>query len=302
MSLCRRSLAVLLGLLLAGIAVWLLDFWPDLLAMGRQLTWTSLGLLVAMYLLAHGLRMLRLGLLALDERERMAPLMAAHGLTGFVSGLIPFKGGEVLRLVSFFVVMPRPAKALAVWLAERFCDALVLSLLIGGLYFLRVPLTPVLHGVLMFFVVSCVLALLALLAVSKLLVFLNRHLVLVSHSQRGLWILRLSAVARTLELEIYRSVEARLMGLLLLTVLIWGLEIGALLLLLSQVSGVPVSAGVALATSMTGSLQGVQVAVPGFGVYQSCALALMAVATALAVAYGCCHGKVNTACRIGGKG
>lgn len=69
---------------------------------------------------------------------------------------------------------------------------------------------------------------------AKIFVYLNRHLVLTSHTSRGLVILRASQILRRLEIAIYKSIEGRIAGFLLLSVLIWSIEILALSLFINQ--------------------------------------------------------------------
>lgn len=278
------GLPLFLGAVSTWSVVWLLWIFPDALTAQKNLSWQLLLSLVVLYGGAHIVRMLRLALLCLDERRYAGALMAAHGLTGFLSSMVPFKGGEILRVAAFLQVFDRTPKALAVWLAERFSDAVVLSTLIAGLYFLRVPLPPRMEHVLVFFVAACAAALLALFATSTVLVYLNRHLVLSSHSRRGLWILRSSAVLRMLELEIYRSVEGRLAGVFLLTVLVWGLEFWALWLLMANTGGGQAEAVAAFTASMTGGLPGNESSLAAFGLYQSLSLVVLTLLTAVVLA------------------
>ena len=66
--------------------------------------WLVLLGITTLYIGSHVLRMLRLIMLTIDERDKARPLVAAHGLTAFPGSLLPFKIGELLRLASFFNV------------------------------------------------------------------------------------------------------------------------------------------------------------------------------------------------------
>lgn len=188
------------------------------------------GVLLVLYSLSHVLRMLRLAFLTLEKKERIFPLMMAHALTAFPGALLPVKGGEILRLLSFVAVFrSSPQTALAVWLCERFADVAVISSIILGLFFFRINMPESLH--LLFFVFVCLTAVgvLSYFAASRILLFLNRQLVLSSQSQRGLILLRWSSGLRKLEQEINRRLDSRALGLMVLTFTIWALEILALL-------------------------------------------------------------------------
>lgn len=260
------ALRLYVGLLALLAALWLLD------GASRFAASDALALLpaAALYLGAHLARMLRLALLTLDQRERAVPLAAAHTLTAFPSSLLPFKLGELLRLAAFFQVYRGRGKALAVWLAERFGDVVVLTAFICALYLLRVELPGALRLLLLVFVLATMLGLLGLFAVAKTLVYLNRHLVLSSHSQRGLRLLRASHALRLLELDLYRSVEGRLAGFALLSILVWTLDIAALVLYARSMSASGPGFGAMFANALLANLPG---GASDFGPVQSLVLA-----------------------------
>lgn len=266
-----RTVRVYLVLLLAVVLAWLCLRAPATGEFGRDAHRLGLMGVSALYLASHLFRMLRLALLTLDERGKAFPLIAAHTLTAFPSSFLPFKIGEVLRLAAFFHVFERRQKALAVWLAERFGDMVVIAVFILGLYLFNVSVPVSMRAVFVLFMLATVVGLLGLFAVAKVFVYLNRHLVLASHSARGLALLRASHVLRRLELDIYRSVEGRLSGFLLLSVLIWAIEILALSLFINQLSiGEPDFAAL-FASGLLASLPGGGGAA-AFGLYQSLAL------------------------------
>ncbi|MRX11566.1 hypothetical protein GJ697_27440 [Pseudoduganella sp. FT25W] len=262
-----RLYCLLLALLLPA---WLLWHWQPVRDLIRSDAMPLLLAVCALYGAAHLSRMLRLALLTLDQRDKAAALATAHALTAFPSSLLPFKIGEILRLAALFHVYDNRRKALAVWLAERFGDVLVIAALILGLYLLQVEVPPAMQLVFVLFVVVSAFGLMALFAVAKTFVYLNRHLVLSSHSPRGLALLRASHALRQLELDIYRSVEGRLAGFLLVSVLIWVLEIAALALFIQLVSTSWSGFGALFASGVMASLAGSASA--AFGLYRSLAL------------------------------
>jgi hypothetical protein len=268
-----RLLRMYLALLLLTVLSWLYLRAPAIAEFALGANFAGLLGIAALYLCSHLFRMLRLALLTLDERQRAFHLVAAHALTAFPSSFLPFKIGEILRLTAFFLVYEGRRKALAVWLAERFGDVLVITAFILGLSFLNVGVPPAMRVVLVLFVLVTVGGLLSLFAVAKVFVYLNRHLVLASHSDRGLKLLRASHALRQLELDTYRSVSGRLSGFVLLSILIWAIEILALSLYIRQLSiGEPDFAGLfafgLLANLPGGGASGAN----GFGLYQSLTL------------------------------
>lgn len=268
-----RGLRVYLALLLALVFGWLWLRVPAMFDFDYGTHWLGLLGVIALYVCSHVFRMLRLALLTLDERDKAFPLIAAHTLTAFPSSFLPFKIGEVLRLGSFFHVYDGRRKALAIWLAERFSDVLVIAIFILGLYLFNISVSPAMRVIFVLFMLVSVLGLLGLFAVAKVSVYLNRHLVMTSYTARGLKLLRASHALRLLELDIYKSVEGRLSGLLLLSVLIWALEILALALFINQfaIGGLDFTA--AFASGLLASLPGGAAAgANAFGLYQTLAL------------------------------
>lgn len=275
-----KSLRFYLTLLLAVVFGWLWWSAPVVVEIADA-HWAGLLGITALYLCSHVLRMFRLVLLTLDKRNNAFPLVSAHALTALPSSFLPFKLGEVLRLAAFFRVFDTRQKAIAVWLAERFGDVLVIIAFILGLYLLDIKVPSSMRAVFIIFVVVSGIGLLGLFAVAKVFVYLNRHLVLTSLSPRGLLLLRTSHVLHSLETSIHRSLEGRVSGFLLLSVLIWFFEILALSLFISLLSiGEPDFAEL-FASGLLASLpSGSQNA---FGIYQSLALVALTVVFLLAV-------------------
>jgi hypothetical protein len=269
-----RIYLVLLSILVSG---WLLHLQSIGLPVNRA-DLLALAGAATLYIASHVFRMLRLALLTLDERDKAFALIAVHTLTAFPSSFLPFKMGEFLRLAAFFDVFDYRRKAFAIWLAERFGDVLVITAFIIGLYLFKVNVPGSMRVMVMFFALTSVFGLLGLFAVAKIFVYLNRHLVLTSYSVRGLWLLRASHALRRLELDIYQSVEGRLEGFCLLSMLIWALEIAALSLFIHHFSiGDPDFASM-FALGLLATLPGGSaVQASDFGLYQSLALVALTV-------------------------
>ncbi|WP_312838135.1 lysylphosphatidylglycerol synthase domain-containing protein [Pantoea piersonii] len=276
-----KSLRIYLILLLAIVIGWLWWNTPVIVNLSHVTNWAGLVGITMLYLCSHIFRMLRLVLLTLDKRKNAFSLVSAHALTALPSSFIPFKLGEILRLVAFLRVYDNRQKAIAVWLAERFGDILVLTVFIFSFYLLNITVPPNMQVVFVVFIMASGFGLLALFAVANVFVYLNRHLVHTSLSTRGLLLLRTSHALRCLEKSIHRSIEGRVSGFLLLSVLIWFFEIIALSLFIKWLAiGEPNFAEL-FASGLLASLPaGSQDA---FGVYQSLALVVLTVAFLLAV-------------------
>jgi hypothetical protein len=221
--------------------------------------------------------MLRLALLTLDRRDKVLPLTEAHALTAFPSSFLPFKIGEVLRLGAFFQVYEDcRRKALAVWLAERFGDVLVIGAFILCLSLFHVVLPSTMHTVFIIFEVVAALGLLSMFAIATTFIYLNRHLVLTSRTPRSLKFLRASHALRQLETEIYLSVNGRLSAFALLSLLIWALEVLALSLFINQFSiNKPDFATLFTSGLLASLLRSATIVGKSFGLYQSLALLVL---------------------------
>lgn len=275
------SLRAYILLLLAVAIGWLWLRAPAIVSFGHDAHWGVLLGITMLYLCSHVVRMLRLVLLTLDERDKAFPLISAHTLTAFPSSFLPFKLGEILRLAAFFRVFETRQKALAVWLAERFGDVLVITAFILGLYLFNINVSPTMRTVFVVFVLASGIGLVGLFAIAKVFVYLNRHLVLTSLTPRGLALLRTSYALRRLEATIYKSVEGRVSGFLLLSVLIWFFEILALSLFINQLAiGEPDFAAL-FASGLLASLPGG--GSNSFGIYQSLALVALTIIFLFAV-------------------
>lgn len=259
-----------IALLLSMIIGWLWWKYPAVEELAIDTHWSSLLGIILLYGCSHVLRMVRLTLLTLDVRHKVFPLISAHTLTVFPSSFIPFKLGEILRLAAFFHVYDSRRKALAIWLVERFGDILVISIFILGLYLLKISVPPTMRTVFIIFILASSIGLLTLFAISKVFVYLNRHLVLTSLTPRSLILLRASHAIRCLEIAILKSVEGRLSGVLLLSVLIWFFEILALTISMEKLSLGDLNFAELFASGLLANLNS---GVPNaFGIYQSLAL------------------------------
>lgn len=268
--------------MLCGIVLaWIWSNLPAIAAVGREVDWSILLVIPALYLCSHVLRILRLILLTLDKRDMVFSLASAHALTAFPASLLPFKLGEVVRLATFFKVFSSHKKAIAVWLAERFGDVLVITIFILGFYLFKIEVSPDMRTIFLLFVLVSGVGLLSLVAVAKVLVYLNRHLVLTSLTRRGLLILRASHILRELENMIYQSLEGRYVGFFLLSILIWCMEIAALSLFAHIFSITEISFTELFASGLLESLSVDRQS--AFGIYQSVALIALTIIFLIAV-------------------
>lgn len=278
-----RILSIYIALLLALIGVWLWLRASAIANFGHDPNWRIFFSMIMLHFGAHVVRMLRLVLLTLDERHKAVPLVAAHTLTAFPIGFLPFKLGEVFRLAAFFRVFEGRQKALAVWLTERLGDVLVITALIVGLYLFNFNVPAAMRTVFVLFALASGTFLVGLFAVTKTFVYLNRHLVLSSITSRGLFVLRISHVVRRLEAEVYKSVQGRITGFLLLSLLIWSFEILALSLYVNTLSVGDADFSALFISGLLASLYGSDDNSNIFDIYRPLALIAMTIFFLLAV-------------------
>lgn len=276
MTRMKPSIRIYLIVLIVLIAGWIVVWLPPLSDQWRAINAGALVGIGIVYLTSHVLRMIRLALLSLDERERIPGLMVAHVATAFPGSLIPFKIGELLRLLSFMHVFGYRRKALAIWIAERLADVSVITIFVLLLHLFKISIPSAMRGVFVAFAAVGSLCLLALFAIAKLFVYLNRHLVLNSASERGLRLLKASHAIRQLELDVHKAVEGRFTAFLLLSLLIWGIEIAALAMFINLHSASQGDFLTLFADGLFASLPGGVVReASSFGYHRSLTLAVM---------------------------
>lgn len=280
----NRNIRIYLCFLIVLVLGWLMLRGPSIEILTHTVNIVILIEICMLYIASHIFRMMRLTLLTLDERDKAFPLITAHALTAFPSSFLPFKIGEILRLIAFFHVYNYRRKALVIWLAERLGDVLVITAFILGLYLFQIHVPNTMRTVFILFVAISALGLLSLFSVTKVFVYLNRHLVLSSHSKRGLKLLKISHALRVLEVDIYKSIEGRISGLLLLSILVWAMEILALSLFINLFSiGEPDFMSMFVSGLLASLPGGVIGEANAFGLYQSFALIVLTIVFLVAV-------------------
>lgn len=270
-------------LLIALIAAYLWLHGGAIASIFQHENWLALCLVALFYLVSHMCRMLRLSLLSLDERSKVPALVGAHVMTAFPGNVLPLKIGELLRLGSFFLVYDGRQKALAIWLTERFFDILVITAFMFCLYMIRVSVPETVRLIFFLFAAVSILGLAGIFATSRVFIYLNRHLVLTSTTNRGLMLLKASHKLRELEGQIKSSIEGRLSGVLLLTFFIWAMEVVTLFYFLSKFSQSTCNWKDLLVNGLLGSLPGGDSFFTEFGVYRVVALVALLVLSAVAI-------------------
>lgn len=188
-----------------------------------------------LYILSHIARILRLGFLSVDQKKYIPELTKAHINTVFPNLLMPFKLGEILRFIYLVGVFENRQKGVCIWIIERLCDLVTLTILFLLLNILKVSLPETILVYLKWFSFFGVIVLFAIVAFSQVITYLSHHIILNSSSQRGLRVLKINSFFTQFETEILAIIKGKVFGLVFLTMVIWILEMSAVLLVFQDI-------------------------------------------------------------------
>ncbi len=184
----------------------------------------------ATYLLAHLVRGMRLFLLLYDGRVQVRGVVGTHLVAAAVSHAIPFKLGEIYRVVAVGGLLRRWSRAvMAVW-SERLFDVLVLMALVAGLAAIERapgfdPTAFLVLGAVFLFLSGFVF-----LVLPESLHLLIRYVVTRHNSRGSLRLLELSERLLAVVARASRVLRTRWATVTWLSLAIWGLELCALAL------------------------------------------------------------------------
>ncbi|MBO9330460.1 hypothetical protein GHR37_15055 [Achromobacter xylosoxidans] len=185
-------------------------------------------LLVSMvlYLASHLVRMARLWLLIGGGRLR--ELLRLYWYTTAVSLAVPFKMGEVIRILEIGWSTRGPRFGLVVVWVERAFDAALLSMVAIGLAYSSQDARPLLLpliGVLLLFVA---LSLIFLWVLPENLPRINLHIMRLYSGHRAVSLMRGVAYLKSFAEDARRMLVGRMATFALLSVLIWTFELFAI--------------------------------------------------------------------------
>lgn len=128
------ALALLTAVCLAVVLLTEHSALADALA---RVAWGPFAIAAAVYLGAHLVRALRMVIVLGDSARSMRDVVVAHAGTAAAAALVPFKLGELVRIVAFGRASKGPVHGLtAVWI-ERTFDAAVITAVGAGAMMLR---------------------------------------------------------------------------------------------------------------------------------------------------------------------
>jgi hypothetical protein len=192
-------------------------------------------LIAPLYVVAHLLRSVRLFLILYDGRLRLREALYAHVHSAGVSALIPFKLGELYRMLVIYVATGHPAKAVvAAWIERVFDTLIVLTLffclgvfagpqaLAGARWFLPVAAAFLFASFFLFLVLP------------ESLTLIKRHLILKHNNQVALNGLVLVDRLHRMLAEAATIWRSRFATMLWLSLGIWFLEGSAVFVLVAS--------------------------------------------------------------------
>jgi hypothetical protein len=192
-------------------------------------TSAHLSLAATLYLASHVFRVIRLVSLSIDEPFAAYLVGPAHLLTAPLGFFLPFKIGELFRIVAMAASFRRIKKGLLIWALERVGDFAVL--IIGSLLLVWFGNATVINfAPLAFSIVAIsITVLLGVWAVFDLSSFLTEVLVIRSNSSFGFFLLKQASELRALASALRTSLSGRILTLIVSSIFIWGLEFAAML-------------------------------------------------------------------------
>lgn len=190
--------------------------------------WVVIPAAALLYLGAHALRAVRLALIIDDDRVSLRKIAAAHMLAAGAGLLIPFKLGEVYRIIEIDRLLRAPVRAVLVVWTERVLDLLTITaLVLVGLWTrqgllhefaagIAVTLGVVVGTFVLFFVIP------------ENIESLKLYIIRRYNSPGALRVLRVLHGAHLVITQAPGVLKRRLSTLVSLGVAIWALEIAAL--------------------------------------------------------------------------
>jgi hypothetical protein len=199
--------------------------------------------IIPLYLAAHALRALRLFLVLYDGDVRLRDTLVAHVHAAGVSALIPFKLGELYRVLSVQGLGVRlPRAVIAIWI-ERVFDALLVAGLLAIVAAVAGPAavagTAWFPAALALFLFASILLFLVL---PENLVMVKRHLICKHNNAAALAILQLLDGLHRVLADASRIWRTRFATILWLSLGIWALEAGCVLIA-AAIAGTGAAAG-----------------------------------------------------------
>lgn len=191
---------------------------------------------VLIYLLSHIMRILRLYILLLEEKIKWKQLLRIYFITTFVNFVLPFKIGEIYRIIEIGTLCNNIRRGIITIWIERFFDAVVL-LVLSTCYLIYIDNAS--YNFIPVYILLLVFSGLSVLFYVEFrhsFNYLNQFIVSKSNTSKGVRILKFLENLKMIHSDIKRLIVGRTTMLILLSILIWCIELIAIYFLAQMIN------------------------------------------------------------------
>lgn len=192
------------------------------------------------FLIIHTVKMFRMYLVLLEHRVEFCKFVFAYLRTTLVNLIIPFKIGEIYRMIVYSRMTKNAGIGIAGTLVDRFFDTMALVLILIPLHVLY---PDKISAVSVFLAVFVILTVFVYLIFMPAYSYLNKYIIINRDSKNSMTVLRFLEVIRSAYDYVKRLVSGRYALIILMSFAAWVLE-GGLLFMIAWIVGVDFNAGV----------------------------------------------------------
>ena len=192
--------------------------------------------IAVIYFLSHCFRVLRLAFLTVEDKVRFRSLFQAHFYTAALSYVLPFKLGEIIRVLTFGHLLNKSSKAVIIVWIERMYDALVIGAILGAVMVFAPDLISSYHFLITLLFTFVLMSILIFFLLPENLSLLKTILIVRYQSAWAVKVLKLCSQIEGLVKLAPAILKNRLLTLFLLTFCIWLSEVFAFSLVFTHAS------------------------------------------------------------------
>lgn len=196
-------------------------------------------LCVLWFLVIHAVKLFRMYLVLVEKKITFIRFVFAYCRTTLLNLIIPFKLGEIYRMVVYSRITGNAGAGIAGVIVDRFFDTLALVLILLPLHVLYPDKISVVSVFLMVFVIVVIFA---FAMFPSAYMYLNRYIIINRESRNSMTVLKWLEVLNKGYEYIRNLVYGRYALLTLMSFMAWVLE-GGLLFFIARVWGISFNAG-----------------------------------------------------------
>ncbi|WP_430146572.1 lysylphosphatidylglycerol synthase domain-containing protein [Paenibacillus cisolokensis] len=198
--------------------------------------WKSIILFTLLYLAAHLLRIIRLYTILLENKIKFKDLLRVYAVTAWVNFFIPYKVGEIFRVIEIGRLCKNVRRGIVVIWIERLFDAIVI-LTIMLVYFLLSDISLIDYLPLVIILFTFIsFSFFYYLEFPFTYKYVNQLIMSRSNSTRGVKLLNFLYNMRKIHSDIKALIQGRSSLGLFISVIIWILEIFSISILFSTIN------------------------------------------------------------------